>query len=468
MEDLRIITTSGTDTVLDEATVQGFKTSVRGPLLRPGDAGYDEARTVWNGMIDRKPALIARCAGVADVIHAVNFARTHHLLVSVRGGGHNVTGTAVCDGGLMIDLSGMRSVRVDPCRRTVRAEGGTKWVDFDHETQAFGLATTGGTCSDTGIAGLTLGGGIGWLGGKYGLASDNLISVDIVTADGQLRTASATEHADLFWGVRGGGGNFGVVTSFEYQLHPVGPLVLGGMVLHPFDQAKAVFNFYSEFSSDIPDELTTACGLLTSSAGHPVVAIVACYNGPLEAGEEVLRPLREFGPPLEDHLQPMPYTQVQQMFDEAWGIGRQYYVKAPWVQAISSDAIDTLVAHFAKVTSPLSLAVFFQKSGAMRRGPRDQTAFGHREARYALLITSMWLDRKESERHIRWARELSEAFEPFTSGGEYVNDLGREAEEGMARIKAGYGANYERLVALKAKYDPTNLFRHNQNIPPTV
>jgi FAD/FMN-containing dehydrogenase len=466
MTDLRITTTSGTDTVLDEATIQGFMTGMRGSLLRPGDAGYDEARTVWNGMIDRRPALIAHCAGAADVIQAVHFARTHHLLVSVRGGGHNVTGTAVCDGGLMIDLSRMRSVRVDPGRRTVRAEGGTKWVDFDHETQAFGLATTGGTCSDTGIAGLTLGGGIGWLGGKYGLASDNLVSVDIVTADGQFLTASATEHADLFWGVRGGGGNFGVVTSFEYQLYPVGPLVLGGMVLHPFEQAKAVLNFYSEFSSNIPDELTTACGFLTSE-GRPVVAIVACYNGSLEAGEEALRPIREFGPPLEDHLGPMPYTQVQQMFDEAWGIGRQYYVKAPWVQSISSDAIDTLVAHFAHVTSPLSLAVFFQKSGAMRRGPYDQTAFGHREARYALLITSMWLDPKESERHIHWAHELSEAFEPFTSGGEYINDLGREAEEGMTRIKAGYGANYERLVALKTKYDPSNLFRHNQNIQPT-
>jgi len=249
-------------------------------------------------MIDRKPALIARCAGVADVIQAVQFARTHQLLVSVRGGGHNVTGTAVCEGGLMIDLSQMRSVRVDPSRRTVRAEGGTKWIDFDHETQAFGLATTGGTCSDTGIAGLTLGGGIGWLGGKYGLASDNLLSVDIVTADGQFRTASATEHADLFWGVRGGGGNFGVVTAFEYQLYPVGPLVLGGMVLHPFDQAKAVFHFYRAFSRDIPDELTTACGLLTSPAGRPVVAMVACYNGALEAEEEVLRPLREFGSPL--------------------------------------------------------------------------------------------------------------------------------------------------------------------------
>ncbi len=468
MTDLRITTTRGTSTDLDETTVQGFKTSLRGPLLCPGDEGYDEARKVWNAMIDKRPALIVRCAGVADVIHAVNFARTNNLLVSVRGGGHNVAGTAVCDGGLMIDLSRMRSVRVDPIRRTARAEGGAKWIDFDHETQAFGLATTGGTASDTGIAGLTLGGGIGWLGGKYGLVSDNLLSVDIVTADGRFLTASATENADLFWGVRGGGGNFGVVTSFEYQLHPVGPMVLGGMVLYPFEKAKDVLKFYRDFSSDIPDELTTASGFLTSPEGHPVVAIAACYNGSLEAGEEVLRPLREFGPPLADHIQPVPYTQVQKMFDEAWGIGRQYYEKAPWVKEISGDVIDILATHFAQVTSPLSAAVFFQKNGAMSRGPHDKTAFGHRDAQYLLVIISIWLDPGASESHIRWARGLSEAIEPFTSGGEYVNGLGQEAEEGTVRIKAGYGANYEQLVALKNKYDPTNLFRHNQNIKPTV
>lgn len=417
-------------------------------------------------MIDRRPALITRCAGPSDVMTAVKFARERDLLVSVRGGGHNVTGIAVCDGGLMIDLSRMRSVRVDPVERTARAEGGAKWLDFDHETQAFGLATTGGTASDTGVAGLTLGGGIGWLGGKYGLVSDNLISVDIVTAEGELLRASSSKHADLFWAVRGGGGNFGVVTSFEYRLHPVGPTVLGGLVTHPFSRAKEALQFYSEFSRGVPDELVTASGLLTAPDGHPAVAMAVCYNGPLEAGEEALRPLREYGPPLEDHIQPMPYTQVQRMFDETWGIGRQYYVKAPWLKTISGDAIDLLVEHFAEVTSPQSVAVFFQKNGAMSRGPQDQTAFGHRDARYLLVIASIWPDPGNAERHMSWARRLSDALAPHTTGGDYVNDLGSEAEEGMERIKAGYGANYGRLTAVKNRYDPSNFFRHNSNIKP--
>src|SRR5437879_5621599 len=303
MEDLRIITTRGTDTVLDEATVQGFKTSVRGPLLRPGGAGYHEARTIWNGMIDRRPALIARCAGVADVIHCVNFARAHTLLVAVRGGGHNGAGNAVCDGGLMLDLSGMKSVRVDPVRRTARAEPGLTWGEFDHETQAFGLATTGGQISTTGIAGLTLGGGWGYLARRYGLASDNLLSVDMVTANGQLLTASATEHADLFWGVRGGGGNFGVVTSFEYQLHPVGP-VLAGVVAYPIARATEVLRLFRDVTGVAPDELASAIVLVTFPDGTPVVAIGVCYNGDLDAGEQVLRPLRAFGPPLADEIRP--------------------------------------------------------------------------------------------------------------------------------------------------------------------
>jgi FAD/FMN-containing dehydrogenase len=454
--------------VLDDGAIQALRSSMRGVLLQPEHEGYDEARQLWNAMIDRRPALIARCAGPSDVMAAVKFARDHHVLVSVRSGGHNVTGIAVCDGGLMIDLSQMRSIRVDPIKRTARAEGGVKWLDFDHETQAFGLATTGGTASDTGIAGLTLGGGIGWLGGTYGLVSDNLIAVDIVTAEGQLLRASSTEHADLFWGVRGGGGNFGVVTSFEYQLHAVGPTVLGGMVVHPFTRAKDVFTFYSEFSRSVPDELVTACGLLTSPDGHPAVAIAVCYNGPLEAGEEVLRPLRAFGPPVADHIQPMPYTQVQRMFDETWGIGRQYYIQAPWFKAISGAAIDILVAHFADVTSPQSLAVFFQKNGAMSRGPHDRTAFGHRDAQYALVIASIWLEPGNAEPHMRWARHLSEAIAPYTAGGDYINDLGLAAEEGIERIKAGYGANYERLVVVKNRYDPSNFFYHNANIKPTV
>src|SRR6266478_8001874 len=283
MTELHVTTTSGTSLVLDAATVQGFTTSLRGPLLHPRDAGYDDARHVWNGMIDRRPALIARCAGAADVITAVNFARTHHLLVSVRGGGHNVPGVAVCQGGLMIDLAGMRSVRVDPVRRTARAEGGTTWGDFDRETQAFGLATTGGIVSDTGIAGLTLGGGLGWLAGKYGLTCDNLLSVDLVTADGTVLVASATENADLFWGLRGGGGNFGVVTSFEYRLHPVGP-VLAGPVLYPFAKAREALTLYRDFAGSIPDEVNTLGALLTAPDGNPVAAIAVCYNGSYEAG----------------------------------------------------------------------------------------------------------------------------------------------------------------------------------------
>ena len=313
MTDLRVTTTRGTDLVLDEATVQGFQTSLRGPLLRPGDAGYDEARQVWNADVDKRPALIARCAGVSDVINAVNFARTNSLLVSVRGGGHNIPGNCVCNGGLVIDLSRMKGIRVDPAGRTARAEGGVKWGEFDHETQAFGLATPGGTDADTGIAGLTLGGGIGWLSGRYGLSCDNLIAADIVTADGQLRHVSASEHPDLFWGIRGGGGNFGVVTSFEYQLHAVGPMVLAGVLFYPFAKAKEYLRFYSDFSRQSPDELNTIGGLGTSHDGAKVGVMAVCYSGPLDKGEQVLRPVREFGPPLADHIQTMPYTAAQQI-----------------------------------------------------------------------------------------------------------------------------------------------------------
>ena len=388
MGDQRIMTM---DTVLDEATLQQFKAGLRGALILPGDASYDAARTVWNGMIDKRPALIARCAGAADVINAVQFARTHRLLVSVRGGGHNIPGNAVCDGGLMIDLSGMKSVRVDPMRRTARAEGGVTWGEFDHETQAFGLATTGGTDATTGIAGLTLGGGLGWLAGKYGLACDNLLSVDLVTADGRFLTASATENADLFWGVRGGGGNFGVVTSFEYRLHPVGP-VLAGLVLHPFAQAKDVLRFYRDFSRAIPDELNTVGLLTTSPDGVPVVAMAVCYNGAIAAGEEVLHPVRAFGAPLVDQIRPMPYTEIQRLVGSMVLPGRQNYIKSSFVTDISDEAIDTLVTHFATVPSPLTVVVFQQLGNTANRVRADATAFSHREARYELLMHSIWLD----------------------------------------------------------------------------
>jgi FAD/FMN-containing dehydrogenase len=297
MADLQVTTLTGRNSTLKEASVTEFQKSLRGGLICPGDDSYDEARKVWNGMIDRRPGLIARCAGVSDVINSVNFARANNLLTAVRGGAHSFAGNAVCNGGIVIDLSWMKGIRVDPVRRTARAEGGVKWVEFDRETQAFGLATTGGTVSDTGIAGLTLGGGHGWIGSKHGLTCDNLISADIVTADGQFRVASATEHPDLLWGLRGGGGNFGVVTSFEYQLHPVGQM-LAGMVVHPLEKAKEVLQFYHEFASRSPDEVSTMAFVFkTPAEEYPAVAIIACYNGPMEAAEEALRPVREFGPP---------------------------------------------------------------------------------------------------------------------------------------------------------------------------
>src|SRR5713101_2508838 len=345
MADLRVTTIRGADTVLEEATVAAFKQSLRGQLIAPDDARYAEARQVWNANIDRRPGLICRPAGVADVINAINFAREHHLLVAVRGGAHNVAGTSVCNGGLVVDMSLMQGIRVDPVRRTVRAEGGVKWGAFDRETQVFGLATPGGTNADTGIAGLTLGGGIGWLSGRYGLACDNLIAADIVTADGQLRHVSTSEHSDLFWGIRGGGGNFGVVTSFEYQIHAVGPMVLAGVVFYPFAKAKEFLRFYSDFSGQSPDELNTIGGLGTSHDGAKVGVLAVCYSGPLEKGEQVLRPVREFGPPLADHIQTMPYTAAQQILASLAPAGRHYYIKSHFIKDISDGAIDTMIAH---------------------------------------------------------------------------------------------------------------------------
>jgi FAD/FMN-containing dehydrogenase len=340
MADLRVTTIGGTDRLLAQRAVDEFRCRLRGEVLCAGEGGYETARQVWNGMIDRRPAVIARCAGVADVLQCVTFARDHDLLVSVRGGGHNIPGNAVCEGGLMVDLSGLKGISVDPQRRTAR-EGGVTWREFDHETQAFGLATTGGAVSDMGIAGLTLGGGLGWLGGSYGLACDNLTSVELVTADGRLLTVSADDHPDLFWGVRGGGGNFGVVTTFTYRLYPVGPL-LAGRVLYPFAQATEVLKFYRDFSANLPDAVNTIGGLATAPDGRKAEAIFVCYHGPLTAGEQVLRPLRTFGLPLVDEIQPRPYREVQRQLDAASPRGRRYYVKAAFVETISDAAIDTL------------------------------------------------------------------------------------------------------------------------------
>jgi FAD/FMN-containing dehydrogenase len=444
-----------------------FKKSLRGELVLLSDAGYDEARKVWNAMIDKRPALIARCAGAADVINCVNFARAHNLLTSVRGGGHNIPGNCLCNGGLTIDLSMMKGVRVDPARRTVRAEGGVKWGELDHETQAFVLATTGGTDADTGIAGLTLGGGIGWLSGEHGLACDNLLSVDIVTADGKFQTISATQQPDLFWAIKGGGGNFGIVTSFEYQLHPVGPTVLAGLAFYPFQRAREFLQFYRDFSGDIPDGLNTIAALGTSPEGAKVCVLAVCYHGSIQDGERALRAARKFGPPLADHIQPMPYNVAQRMLAMLSPAGRHYYIKSHFITAISDEAIGTMVDHFGRVTSPLSAMIFQQLGNAANRVVPEATAFGHRDAGYEWAALAAWEDPGESEVHVGWAREFSGAMLPFTSGF-YVNQVGTEAEEGVEGIKAAYGTSYERLGQLKKKYDPVNLFRHNQNIKPTA
>ncbi len=468
MANVEFATMTERDVMLDADAIEQFSAELRGGHLLRGDEGYDDARTIYNAMIDKQPALIARCAGVADVIHAVNFARTNNLLVSVCGGGHNVSGNAISDGGLMIDLSPMKGVRVDPEGKTARVEPGATWGEFDHETQVFGLATTGGLVSTTGVAGLTLGGGLGWLMGNHGLACDNLISVDVVTADGQFLTASDSQNQDLFWGLRGGGGNFGIATSFEFQLHPVGPM-LGGILIYPLNQATETLVFLDEFTRTTPDELGTFIGFVTSPEGERVMAVFVSYNGAVEEGELILKPLREFGTPLADMIGPMPYTQVQRMMDEGFPAGRQNYWKSNFLKGLNSEAIDIIVDHVAKAPSPFSAVAIEQFGGAVNRVGMDDTAFNHRNARYNLLIVGIWTDLAAKAENVKWVQDLWDAMEPYSSGGVYVNYLGQEADEGAERIKAAYGPEkYERLVALKNKFDPTNLFRMNQNIKPSA
>jgi FAD/FMN-containing dehydrogenase len=468
MTEIEIATTAGRQFVLNADAIEQFRSGLRGAHLLQGEDGYDAVRKIYNAMIDHRPAIIARCTGVADVIHAVNFARNNDLLVSVRGGGHNVSGNAVCEGGLMIDLSPMKSVRVDPEGKTARAEAGVTWGEFDRETQAFGLATTGGLVSTTGIAGLTLGGGLGWLMGNHGLACDNLISVDVVTANGQLLTASHTRNKDLFWGLRGGGGNFGIATSFEFRLHPVGPM-LGGILIHRLDKAAEILRFYDDFTRTSPDALGTFVAFATSPEGERVVAIFVCYNGAIDEGERVLKSLREFGPPLADMIGPKPYVEVQRMMDDAFPAGRQNYWKSNFLKGLDTEAIRVIVDHVAKAPSPYSAVGIEQFSGAVNRVGKDDTAFNHRNARYNLLIVGIWSDPAAKADNVKWVRDLWVAMEPYSSGGVYVNYLGQEADEGAERVKSAYGPEkYARLIALKEKYDPTNLFRLNQNIKPSV
>jgi len=456
----------GTVVAVDEAAVKRFGEGIRGQVLRPGDAGFDAARRVWNGMIDRSPALIVRSAGAADVVRAVDFARDQGLRLAVRGGGHSAAGNGVVEGGLVIDLSAMKGIRVDPGRRTVRAESGLTWGEFDAETQAFGLATTGGVVSSTGIAGLTLGGGIGWLMRSHGLSVDNLLSVDLVTADGKLRTVSAGADPDLFWAVRGGGGNFGVGTSFEYRLHPVGPTVLGGLLIWPRAQARDVLRRYRDFTQTAPENASAYAALGTSPDGQPVVLVVPFFNGPIAEGEALLRPLREFGPPLADLVQPMPYTAFQQILDPLNPPGNRVYWKSAVLQRLDDDAIDTIVEHAAAPASPLSAAIVEFYGGAANRVGVGETAYPLRDAEYSLNAISAWTDPAQDAANVRWARRLWEAVWRFSPGSVYVNFLG--VDEGEDRVRAAYGPNYDRLAAIKARYDPDNLFRSNQNIKPAA
>ncbi|WP_371501686.1 FAD-binding oxidoreductase [Kitasatospora sp. NBC_00374] len=460
--------------VLGDATIGELEAALRGTLVRPDDPAYDEARAVWNAAHDRRPALVVRCAGTADVIRAVEFARSQDLLVAVRGGGHSIAGFSTCDGGIVIDLSAMKGVRVDPDRRRVVAQPGLTWGELDHETQAFGLAVTGGLVTSTGIAGFTLGGGFGWLVRRDGLASDNLVAADVVTADGRLVHASAEENADLFWALRGGGGNFGVVTSFEFELHPVGPQVLAGLVVYPLDEAREVITRWREACGGMPDELTTLVNLTTAPPlpflpeevhGTRVVVIVAMYAGPAEAGEAAVRPLRSLGTPIADVLGPMPYLGMQALLDPLWTRGAHNYFTSAFIEPTDAAIESVLDAHLATPT-PFSEVHLHQLGGAFARIPADATAFSQRDAGVMCNVIARSPEAAGFDRHAAWARAAREDIARHGNGSTYVNFTGDAAED---KVRAAYPeAVHDRLVRVKDEYDPTNLFRLNQNIRPSA
>jgi len=444
--------------------VNQWQAQFAGRLITPADSSYEFSRRIWNGMIDNRPALIARCASAADVCAAVKLARTEKLPVSIRSGGHGVAGTAVCDGGLMIDLSPMKGIQVDAAQRQVTAAPGVVWGEFDRATQAHGLATTGGQVSHTGIAGLTLGGGLGYLMGKHGAVCDNLLSVDIVTPDGEMLTASPEQNPDLFWAVRGAGANFGVVTSFRYRLHPLGT-VLAGMLLHPRARAAELIAFHREFLARTPDELDTTIGFLNAPDGMPLVAIVAVWTGAPAEGERVLAPLRQFGPPVADFIRPMAYTEVQSMLDNSVPVGDRYYWKSNFVSELTPGLADVLTAGAGAMASPLSMILLFEIKGAIQRQPRDAMAFDHRDHKFELSIIARWIDSAADDANVRWAREVWSSAQPFVSPAVYANHM--TGDESRDRVRAAYGAGkYEKLAALKTKYDPGNFFRLNHNITP--
>lgn len=458
---------------LSDARVSDFEARLRGRLLTAQSPDYDEARSLWNAMIDRRPALIARCAGAADVVEAVRFAGEHALLNSVKSGGHNIAGQAICDDGLVVDLSGMTGVWVDPSAGRVRAQGGCTLGDIDRETQLHGLATVLGFVSTTGAAGVTVGGGFGYLTRKYGWTCDNLRAVEVVTADGQVRAASESENPDLFWAVCGGGGNFGIVTSFEYDLYPVGRDVVAGAIAWRGEDAPDVLAFFRGFAAEAPEELTCVLGLRLAPPaawlpeemhGRPIALAIVCHSGSVEQGERDLAPLKAFGAPVGNVVMRRPYTQQQALLDPTQPKGRRYYWKSDYLPGIDPECAPVLLEHFGRIASPHSAILLFQLQGALNALPEDHRAAGARDTEWVVNIAGSWDSPEDDEKNIAWARACWNDMRPFSTGSAYVNFM--TEDEGADRLLEGYGKNHARLRELKAKWDPGNLFRHNKNIPP--
>ena len=453
---------------LEAKAIEALRPQLAGVALSPSDDGYDTVRRVHNGLIDRRPALVVRCHGTADVQAAVRFARERGLEIAVRGGGHNVTGNAVCDGGLMLDLSGMRAVQVDPRTRRARAQGGATWADYNRETQLHALASTGGVVSSTGVGGLTLGGGLGWLMGKHGLAVDNLRAVELVTAEGEIVQASAKEHPDLFWALRGGGGNFGVATWLEFEVYPVGPTVIGGLVAHPFAAARDVLRFYRDVTASLPDELIAFAGLLHApdGSGTKLAAIVLCHAGAPEAGEAAVAPVKRFGSPVMDVIGPMPYGAVNSMLDGGFPKGALNYWKSSFLATLTDPAIDTMIDRFASAPSPMSALLLEHFHGAATRVSPTETAFPHRAVGYNFLALGEWTEPSANGVNIAWTREAYAAMNPYMAKGRYVNYLNADDMADAGAVASAFGPNWARLREVKRRYDPENVFHLNQNIKP--
>ncbi len=474
MSGLQVKTRANGEITLQEETIRKFKESLRGELILAEDAGYDDARSIWNAMIDRRPALIVRCLGVADVVTCVNFAREHGLILSIKGGGHNIAGLAVCEGGLMLDMSRMRGVWVDPTTRTARAQAGCLLGDVDRETQVHGLAAVLGFVSNTGIAGLTLGGGFGYLTRRFGWTSDNLLSLEMVTADGRVVRASEKENADLFWGLRGGGGNFGIVTGFEYKLHAVGPEIVAGAIAWRAAFAGEVLEMFRTLTEQAPPELTCVAALRMAPPapwlskdvhGKPIVALFVCHTGEASEGEKLVAPIKAFGSPVGDIIQRRPYVSQQSLLDATQPKGRRYYWKSEYLPAVKPELLTTAIRHAETIASPHSAILLFPVNGALNRLPNDHSAVGNREVGYVPNIAASWEKAEDDKTNIDWARAAWRDLRRFSTGGTYVNFL--TEEEGDERIHAAYGNNYQRLVEVKSKWDPGNLFCMNKNIAPS-